>query len=66
MFLPPLGLKLNMLFSEPAMASKEPLILGSFQLSSMNLVMELWSLIVWATKLCLAQGEMTSSGSRGP
>ncbi len=30
-----------MLFSDPAMASKEPLILGSRQLSSTNLMIEL-------------------------
>ena len=36
------------------------------QLSSMNWLIEAWLVSVWSTKLDFAQGEMTSSGSRGP
>ncbi len=32
----------------------------------MSLVIEDWSVSVWSTKLCLANGETTSSGKRGP
>jgi len=44
-FLPWGELKSNIGLSGPAMASKEPAILGSRQLSSMNFRMEDWS--VW-------------------
>ena len=46
--------------------SKLPEMGGSRQLSSMNLMTEAWLVIVWSTKFVFAQGEMTSSGSRGP
>ena len=34
------------------------------QLSSMNLVTEAVSVILWLTKFCFVQGEITTSGSR--
>jgi len=64
-FLPCEEVKSNIPFRGPAMASKDPSILGSCQLSSTNLRMELWSVRVWSTKLRLAKGETTSRGSRG-
>jgi hypothetical protein len=48
------------------MASKLPLIRGSDQLSSTNRVIEDWSVRGWSTALVFAQGEMASSGCRGP
>ena len=62
----PCFLKSNMLFRLPEIESKLPEMAGSPQLPSMNLVIEAWLVSVWSTKLDFAQGEMTSSGSRGP
>ncbi len=62
----PRFLKSNMLFRLPEIESKLPEMAGSPQLPSMNLVIEAWLVSVWSTKLDFAQGEMTSSGSRGP
>src|ERR1700722_2863007 len=52
----------------PAFASNDPLPmrLPCSQLSSMNLGIEDWSLILWLTKLSRVQGEMTTIGRRGP
>src|SRR5262245_55474223 len=55
-----------MLSSVPAIASDEPAMGGSDQLSSRNRRIEDWSVRVWSTALVLAHGEMTSNGSRGP
>src|SRR5713226_7751478 len=64
-FGPPL--KSNMLFNVPVVASVEPLpIRPRFQLSSMNRKIEDWSVIESSMKFCFAQGEITSSGNRGP
>jgi hypothetical protein len=39
---------------------------GSPQLSSMKRAIEVWSVSVWSTWFCLANGEMTMSGMRVP
>src|ERR1700688_3310813 len=39
---------------------------GRRQLYSTKLIVEAWSLRLWSTALCLAYGETTSIGSRGP
>ena len=46
--------------------SNEPEIAGRFQLYSMKFTTEAWSLRLWSTLFCLAHGEMTISGGRGP
>ena len=46
---PALPVKSNRWVRVPAIASKEPAIRGSFQLSSMNLRTEDWSVRVWST-----------------
>lgn len=60
--------KLNICVMGLAMASKEPCPMRcpASQLSSMNWMMELWSVTVWSTKFCFAHGEMTRRGSLGP
>lgn len=60
--------KSNMFAIEFAMVSNEPLPIRSpfSQLSSTKRMTEVWSVSVWSTKFCLAQGEMTISGWRGP
>src|SRR5712664_3003863 len=55
-----------MLFRLPEIESKLPEMVGSPQLSSMNLVIEAWLVTMLSTKLDFAQGEMTRSGRRGP
>ena len=50
----------------PAVASNDPAMRGRPQLSSMNRMIDDWSVSVWSTKLALANGEITSSGRRGP
>src|SRR5579872_5375043 len=53
--------------SEPDLTSKDPLpILPRFQLFSMNLMIEVWSVRTSKIKFFLAKGEITRSGSRGP
>src|SRR5690348_519633 len=56
-----------MLSSDPALASNDASpIRPVFQLSSMNRVIEDWSVVALSTKFDFANGETTSSGSRGP
>ncbi len=58
--------KSNSRFRLPVTLSKLPAMRGSCQLSSMNLVIEVWLVRVWSTWFFAAHGEMTSRGSRGP
>ena len=43
-----------------------PVDLRQVPFCSTNARIELWSVRVWSTWLCLAQGEITSRGRRGP
>ena len=59
--------KLNMLRSEPAPASKDWFpIRPVCQLFSMNAKMDAWSVTVWSTKFGFAHSEITRRGCRGP
>src|ERR671939_939842 len=60
-------LKSNRLVSGPARTSKEPSPMRpSCQLSSMNRITEVWSVLVWSTWFTRLHGEITRNGSRGP
>jgi hypothetical protein len=60
-------LKPNIFSSEPAFASNEKSpIRPRPQLSSTQRRIEVWSVVEWSTKFERANGEITSSGWRGP